>query len=273
MRLPLNATVDLVVYSAPSTLADRGGQCDTLGHCRTVWNITWSCLITIFVCIWVAVHPNIPQPKPPLRNYRFEGPLPRRASRAWVRFKAWTLWDSFINLSQRLLPEMLAALGEKLAIALLALRAPEFIFVWALRQWLRAHSIVKACQRAATTAYARDWRKQRRSENPLITARERADFERLEAVGSNNMTSGQYLIYDILRQRIQATGKENEDQPNIEASDEVGKSTFHACHKAFFTSFIQHGPQHTDSSFSWAGFTSLMAINPLITFSPTRSSP
>ena len=29
---------------------------------RTVWEILWSCLATIFVCSWVSVHPNIPAP-------------------------------------------------------------------------------------------------------------------------------------------------------------------------------------------------------------------
>ena len=29
---------------------------------RSVWNIFWSCLATLFVCSWVAVHPNIPAP-------------------------------------------------------------------------------------------------------------------------------------------------------------------------------------------------------------------
>jgi hypothetical protein len=35
-------------------------SCSDIGHCRTIWNIIWSCLVTIFGCTWVAVHPNIP---------------------------------------------------------------------------------------------------------------------------------------------------------------------------------------------------------------------
>ena len=34
--------------------------CSDVGHCRTIWNIVWSCLVTIFGCTWVAMHPNIP---------------------------------------------------------------------------------------------------------------------------------------------------------------------------------------------------------------------
>jgi hypothetical protein len=27
---------------------------------RTIWNIVWSSLVTLFACIWVAIHPNVP---------------------------------------------------------------------------------------------------------------------------------------------------------------------------------------------------------------------
>lgn len=36
--------------------------CSDLGHCRSVLDIIWSCLGTIFACTWVAIHPNIPTP-------------------------------------------------------------------------------------------------------------------------------------------------------------------------------------------------------------------
>lgn len=41
-------------YSSPSS------SCNDLDHCRTKWSIIWSCLTTIFLCTWVAIHPNIP---------------------------------------------------------------------------------------------------------------------------------------------------------------------------------------------------------------------
>ena len=41
----------------------KGNHCNDLTHCRTIWNIIWSCLVTIFSCTWVAVHPNVPCPK------------------------------------------------------------------------------------------------------------------------------------------------------------------------------------------------------------------
>lgn len=232
MLITLNVTqdvADVLVSSYSSILTDRADQCDTIGHCRTVWNIIWSCLITIFACIWVAVHPNIPQPKPTFIRAPFEGPLPKKTSWAWVSFQASTLRRYLTNLVRRQLPSVLTAFGEKLAIALLALLAPEFIFVWALRQWLRARSIAEECREAATTDSARDWRKQRRAENAPAIAKERAEFEDLEALGYEKRTGAQDERHEILRKRTQAAGKESEGQPAIEEDgDQTSQSILHA---------------------------------------------
>src|SRR4051812_4034839 len=37
-------------------------SCDSLQDCRSVSDIVWSCLTTIFLCTWVSIHPNIPYP-------------------------------------------------------------------------------------------------------------------------------------------------------------------------------------------------------------------
>ena len=37
--------------------------CTDLMHCQMIWNIIWSCLIMVFSCTWVAVHPNILCPR------------------------------------------------------------------------------------------------------------------------------------------------------------------------------------------------------------------
>lgn len=36
-------------------------SCRDLGHCRSIWDIIWSCLVVIFTCTWLAIHPNIPK--------------------------------------------------------------------------------------------------------------------------------------------------------------------------------------------------------------------
>ncbi|KAJ7136919.1 hypothetical protein C8R44DRAFT_976331 [Mycena epipterygia] len=37
-------------------------SCDDIHSSRTLFNIVWGCLTTIFVCTWVSVHQNVPPP-------------------------------------------------------------------------------------------------------------------------------------------------------------------------------------------------------------------
>ncbi|KAI9507075.1 hypothetical protein F5148DRAFT_1285684 [Russula earlei] len=37
-------------------------SCDDPQGCRSLWDIIRSCIITLFLCVWVSVHPNIPSP-------------------------------------------------------------------------------------------------------------------------------------------------------------------------------------------------------------------
>ena len=90
-----------------------GNHCSDLGHCRTIWNIVWSCLVTIFSCTWVAVHPNVPYPK------KREG--------GW--FQIW-IRDPLLSFTEHRLPLLVCAL-----------LVPEFILTWAIRQFLRARKI------------------------------------------------------------------------------------------------------------------------------------
>ena len=70
---------------------------------RTVWDIPWSCLATIFVCSWVSVHPNIPGPNE----------------------SSWR-----INL-------------RRLELMFWAVIVPEMIITWAVRQWSGARRFEK----------------------------------------------------------------------------------------------------------------------------------
>ncbi|KAI9431129.1 hypothetical protein F5148DRAFT_1006362, partial [Russula earlei] len=40
----------------------RAPSCDDPDGCRSLWHIIWSCAVTILLCTWVSVHPNIPSP-------------------------------------------------------------------------------------------------------------------------------------------------------------------------------------------------------------------
>ena len=70
---------------------------------RTIWDILWSCLATIFACSWVSVHPNIPAPNESSR-------------RIFLRRLELMFW---------------------------AVVSPEMIIYWALRQWLGARDLKK----------------------------------------------------------------------------------------------------------------------------------
>jgi hypothetical protein len=82
---------------------------------RTLWNIIWSCLSTIFLCTWGSLHPNISstQDEP--------GMSWREKLRKWL-----------VDL-----------LTYKLPLFLWALLVPEYILAWAVRQYLTAGEIQK----------------------------------------------------------------------------------------------------------------------------------
>jgi hypothetical protein len=71
------------------------------GNTRTIWNIVWSSLVTLFACIWVAIHPNVP------------------AFADGTRTK----------------------LMQRAKLLLTAVIAPEFIILFAMRQWVCAHKV------------------------------------------------------------------------------------------------------------------------------------
>ena len=80
-------------------------HCNDLGHCRTIWNIVWSCVVTIFSCTWVAIHPNVPCPKK--RN------------------------------------PLLSFAEHRLPLFICALLVPEYVLAWSIRQFLVARKIAK----------------------------------------------------------------------------------------------------------------------------------
>ena len=101
------------------TIEDRlltGNHCNDLGHCRTIWNILWSCLVTIFSCTWVAVHPNVPSPK-------------KREANGWIERYIWNPLLSFIE--------------HRLPLFICALLVPEYVLAWSIRQFLVARKIAK----------------------------------------------------------------------------------------------------------------------------------
>lgn len=79
-------------------------------HHRTLPEIIWSCLATIFACTWVAVHPSVP--------------LPTHDSES--------TWHQ---------------LGRRAALMTSAIIAPEFMVLWAIGERLTAAKIVEEYNR------------------------------------------------------------------------------------------------------------------------------
>ena len=70
---------------------------------RSLWDILWSCLATIFACSWVSIHPNIPSPNE-------------------------SSWRTFLR---------------RLELMFWAVIAPEMLIAWAFRQWSGACHLEK----------------------------------------------------------------------------------------------------------------------------------
>ena len=94
-----------------------GNHYNDLAHCRTVWNIVWSCLVTIFSCTWVAVHPNVPCPK-------------KQEANGWIKR---CIWNSLLSF-----------FGHRLPLFICALLVLKYMLAWAIIQFLRAHQIAKS---------------------------------------------------------------------------------------------------------------------------------
>ena len=75
---------------------------------RSIYNILWSCLSTIFACTWITIHPNIPAP----------------GDSQW------------------------AVLRRRLATMGYFLLAPEFVIYWAARQHFGARNLTKKHQKS-----------------------------------------------------------------------------------------------------------------------------
>ncbi|KIM20612.1 hypothetical protein M408DRAFT_307067 [Serendipita vermifera MAFF 305830] len=86
-------------------------SCDGQYSQRSLANIVWSCLSTIFLCTWVAVHPNV--------HFRAE-----KQTERWT--EKW-LWDPLLEIAT-----------YKLPLFLWALLVPEYILAWAARQYIQA---------------------------------------------------------------------------------------------------------------------------------------
>ena len=93
----------LLAESGSNTTVLSTSPCICPADQRSIWDILWSCLATIFACSWVSVHPNIPGPDEPQ-------------------------WRVFLR---------------RLELMFWAVVGPELIIAWAFRQWSSARRLEK----------------------------------------------------------------------------------------------------------------------------------
>jgi hypothetical protein len=103
----------LAVPIPGTILEDRAASTCTGTSCRSLWNIVWSCVVTIFACTWVAVHPNVPIPDKSAHRRWYSRPL------------------------------------RRVRIMLCALICPELVIMWAWRQRIIASSMSQTLEGVA----------------------------------------------------------------------------------------------------------------------------
>ena len=143
LSLTVNTTSALIP-PATSALSDTTNlttaiitkSCDDIHTCRTLYSIVQTCLATIFACVWVAVHRNIPAPKSVPDPNSNPGPIEKATQWLWSKIR--DLRQPFIVFSVTLL-------------------APEWVLAWAVRQRFRAHRLAKELEEAKAEATA-DWK-------------------------------------------------------------------------------------------------------------------
>ncbi|KAF7970717.1 hypothetical protein HWV62_23204 [Athelia sp. TMB] len=126
----LNASAVSALSPAVSiTTISSTETCDNIHTCRTLYSIVQTCLATIFACVWVAVHRNIPGPK-------------ARASRSsnLVISSAQWLWATILDQRQSVI------------VFLVTLLVPEWILAWAIRQAILAQQLTTELEDARRDA-------------------------------------------------------------------------------------------------------------------------
>ncbi|KAF7974176.1 hypothetical protein HWV62_13309 [Athelia sp. TMB] len=140
LKAPVSAAVNI-------TTTNSIEACDDIHTCRTLYSIVQTCLATIFACVWVAVHRNIPAPK--IRTVHSTNPV--------IRAVQW-LWGKILDQRQSAI------------VFTVTLLAPEWVLAWAIRQAIRARQLAGELEAARAHALKR-WTES----HPEWTAESRGD--------------------------------------------------------------------------------------------------
>ncbi|KAG2048168.1 hypothetical protein BDR06DRAFT_943337 [Suillus hirtellus] len=111
-----------VIQAAPTTNTTDTTTSDSFKApsftTRTIWTIVSSSVLTLFACIYSAIHPNIPSPQ-----------------------------DSSNDILLR-----------RLGMMIMALIAPELIVTWAMRQWFSARLVTREFKESGYPKVRPDWK-------------------------------------------------------------------------------------------------------------------
>jgi hypothetical protein len=124
----------LLTQAAPIPVVEYSNtysSCKDIDGCRTLLGIVWSCITTIFLCTWVAIHPNIPEPVVAVGTTLEKESAPGIPEPRVMKF--WHKLNSKISASFR----------GKIVLFIGALLAPEGILAWAVCQRIMVRQIVK----------------------------------------------------------------------------------------------------------------------------------
>ncbi|KAI0048988.1 hypothetical protein FA95DRAFT_1604798 [Auriscalpium vulgare] len=127
--------------------------CSSSDPCRTLSNIIWSCLATIFACIWKAVHRNVP---------KFQDP-----KQSWFRRKL----------------DRVVEAGKIVAVTLFL---PEWVLSCAVRQHLHASRLGRELENARGSA-KEAWDKKKRMR--LVSEDEGVERSACTGLGHNEKSS------------------------------------------------------------------------------------
>ena len=110
LPLILRQTIEAVGPVSPSDPQNAPYSCNDIDNCRTRWSIAMSCLSTIFLCTWVAVHPNLPEP----------------------------IGIQRMSVTEKCLHSLRALLSRRIPLFVCMQLVPEYVLAFAIRQWLVA---------------------------------------------------------------------------------------------------------------------------------------
>ncbi|KAI0059815.1 hypothetical protein BV25DRAFT_1993318 [Artomyces pyxidatus] len=121
---PTNGSSTFLDFALATTSA--ADTCTDISICRTRYTIILSSLVTIFACVWTAVHRNVPAPE---------------AGELWLRRIVGKVW-------------------EAAKIIVVTILVPEWVLAWAVRQFLNARRVRKKLEGAREEA-ERKWKEKR----------------------------------------------------------------------------------------------------------------